>query len=146
MVVSFTECKIPPFFKRRLKDRSKMERNPLNLCGIAAIGEIFSWLGGLCFIESHSTIFACPSLTFLIDSVAKCSSASSDNADRCGPRSTASQISSLVHGHPVRLGHPKVSHSVKSPPAGWDVAIPDGHISPLHCSGSGVGGGREVSP
>jgi hypothetical protein len=146
MVVLLTECKMPPFFKRRLKDRSKIERNPLNLCGIAAMGEILSWPGGLSFTESYSTILHWPAVIFLTASTAKWSSASSDSADQCGPCSNASQISSLVHGRPVLVGHRSCAHSFKSSPAGWDVAIPDGHISPCPFSGKGVEGGSTVSP
>jgi hypothetical protein len=135
-----------PFFKRKLNDKSKIEWSPLKLCGIAAMGEILSWVGGFSLIESYSTILAWPALTLLNDSAAKCSSASSDSTNLCGPHSTASQISNFVHGHPVRARHPTNAHSFKSSPAEWDVAIPEGHISPCHLSGSGVEGGRTISP
>jgi hypothetical protein len=97
-------------------------------------------------MSSHCIIFDCPALIFSITSSAKCCNASFDNADRWGPRSTASQISSLVQGRPVLVGHPIWDHSRKSSPAGCDVAIPDGHMSPLHVFGRLVAVGSSVSP
>ena len=91
-------------------------------------------------------ILDCPALTFLIASSPKCCNASSDNADWWGPRSTASQISSLVQGCPVLVGHPIWDHSRKSSPVGCDVAIPDQHMSPRHVFGRLVAGGSSVSP
>jgi hypothetical protein len=41
-VVSFTDGRMPPFFNHRLNDRSRIDRKPLDLCGMAAIGEILS--------------------------------------------------------------------------------------------------------
>jgi hypothetical protein len=71
VVDSFTKSSIPPFLRRRLKDRSKIDLNAFDLWGIAAIGDIFSWGGGLSLI----------SLTFLVLSAAKCASASVDQDD-----------------------------------------------------------------
>ena len=71
MVVSLTNNKIPPFLSRNPKDRSRMDRKPRDLCGMAVMGDIFSWLGGLSLMESHSTIQDWPELTFSMASVAK---------------------------------------------------------------------------
>jgi hypothetical protein len=81
MVESFIDSSIPPFLRRRLKDRSKIDLNAFDLWGIAAIGEIFSWGGGLSLISSHRTSFACPTLSFSALSAAKCTSASVDLDD-----------------------------------------------------------------
>ena len=118
-----------------------MDRKPRDLCGMAAMGNIFSWLGGLSLIESHSTIRDWPALTFLMASAAKCSNASLERADWCGPHLIASHISAFNQGRPVCVGQPNFDHSCKSSPAGWDVAIPDGHMLPCHVSGRDVGVG-----
>ena len=60
--------------------------------------------------------------SFSLISSAKCVMASGVVADRCGHRSTAAHISSLVQLRPVRVGHPKVAA------AGWFSALPVGHI------------------
>jgi hypothetical protein len=111
-VVSLTEVRTPLLARRSQKDKSKIERYAFNLCGMAAIGEIFSWHGGSSFMSSHDTICACPMLTLSAASAAKCAMASGDRADRCGPLATASHISSLVHGCPVLVGQPNVAHYV----------------------------------
>jgi len=66
--------------------------------------------------------------SFSLISSAKCVKASGVVADRCGPHSTASHISSLVQLRPVRVGHPNVAHSRKVSAAGWFSALPVGHI------------------
>ena len=81
MVESFTDSSIPPFLRRRLRDRSKIDLNALDLWGIVAIGEIFSWGGGLSLISFHRISFVCPTLTFSALSAAKCASASVDRDD-----------------------------------------------------------------
>ncbi len=100
----FMDGRVVPLHSRSKKDRSNIDRNAFNLCGIAAIGETFICIGGLLFILSHSTIVACPMATFLAASCLKCSSASTNSADACGHYSTASHISAFVHGFPVFAG------------------------------------------
>jgi hypothetical protein len=69
-----------------------MERKAFDLCGIAAIGDIFSSFGGLSLMVSQSTNLAWFVRTFLSASAAKCAIASGDSAERCGPRSIALQL------------------------------------------------------
>jgi hypothetical protein len=45
-VVSLTDANIPPFLSQTWEERSSMEQNALDLCGMAAIGDIFSCFGG----------------------------------------------------------------------------------------------------
>ncbi len=66
--------------------------------------------------------------SFSLISSAKCVMASGVVADQCGPRSTASHISSLVQLRPVHVGHPNVAHSRKVSAAGGFSALPVGHI------------------
>jgi hypothetical protein len=97
-------------------------------------------------MESHTTVLHCPIATFSLTLSAKCCNALGDSAERWGPRSTASQISAFVHCRPVLVGHPICTHLLRSSPAGCNVAIPDGHMSPRHCSGRGVGADNLVVP
>jgi hypothetical protein len=48
-----------------------MDQNAFDLCGIAAIGETFSWDGGFLFMSSHNTSLAWPAFTFSTLSLAK---------------------------------------------------------------------------
>ncbi len=80
-MVSLTDADIPPFVSQSWKERSSIERNAFDLCGMADIGDIFSCSGGLSLMSPHSTIRACLVLTFSAASSAKCTSASGDNAD-----------------------------------------------------------------
>jgi hypothetical protein len=105
-----------------------MDRNAFDLCGIAANGKIFSSLGGLSLMLSQLTIRAWPNHTFPAASSVKWERASGDNSDLCGPRATASQSSSLDHSCLVYVGHLNVAHSVSRSAAGWDSALPWGHM------------------
>ncbi len=109
---------MPPDRKRRRKERSRIDRNTFDLWGIAAIGDTLSWEGGLSLMSSQRTSFAWPTLTFSALSSAKCARASGEREDWCGPHSTASHISALVHGFPVRVGQPICAHLVSTEPAG----------------------------
>ncbi len=55
VVVLFTASLKPPFFSRKRNERSRIDQKALDLCGIAAMGEIFSFAGGLSLILFHST-------------------------------------------------------------------------------------------
>jgi hypothetical protein len=103
-LVSFTDEQTPPFARRNRNDKSKIEQNSFDMCGIAAIGDTLSSVGGPSLIESHSTNRACFVRTFSLASTAKCLIASGESAKQCGPRSTASQISFFDHGLPVFVG------------------------------------------
>ena len=127
-VVLFTEAWIPPFLRRRRKDKSRMDRKSLDLCGMAAIRDILSSFGGLSLMESYSTSRACFVRTFSAALVLKCAIASGDRAELCGPLATASHISSFVHGLPVCVGHPNVAQSLSNSAAGCCSASPFGHI------------------
>ncbi len=113
---------------------------------MAAIGETFICGGGLSFIVSHSTIVACPIATFLAASCLKCSSASVDSAEACGPHSTASHISTFVNGLPDFAGHPYVAYSLSVAAAGWCRASPFRHISFLYAVCSCVSSDSWTSP
>ena len=85
-----------------------------------------------------------PNCKFSAASLVKWVRASGGITNLCGPRATASHISSLDHGPPVCVGHPNVAHSVSRSTAGWDSTLPWGHIElwyrrPLSGSGSIVG-------
>ncbi len=134
LVVSFTAASTTSFLRHSQNDNSKMEQNTFDLCGIAAMGEIFSSLGGSCYIESHGTSRACFVLIFLAVSAAKCLMASGDKADWCGPHLTASHISSFAHGRPIFVGHPNCDHSKRMSAAGCCSARPARHIK-LRCTG-----------
>jgi hypothetical protein len=118
VVESFTDGSVAPSRRRKENDRSNIDRYGFELCGMAVIGNTFICSGELSVIVSHTTIVACPIATFLAASCLKCSSASEASADACGPRSTASQISALVHGFPVFAGHPQVAYSFNVAAAG----------------------------
>ena len=88
-------------------------------------------------MSSHATMHACPVRTFLAAISAKWSRASGERTDWCGPRATASQISSFDHGRPVFVGYPIVAHSASKPVAGCFSALPVGHIEFLYSCVSG---------
>ncbi len=132
VVELLTDGRVVPSRRRSTNDRSNINRYGFDLCGMAAIGETFICGGGLSFIVSHSTIVACPIATFLAALCLKCSSASADSADACGPRSTASHISAFVHGLPVFAGHPHVAYSLSVAAAGWCRASLFGHNTFLY--------------
>jgi hypothetical protein len=100
-----------PSCKRSKNNRSRLDLNAFDLCGIAAIGNTFICGGGSCLIVSQLTIVAWPVATFLCASAWKCSSASTNRAEMCGPHSTASHNSAFVHSFPVFAGHPYVAYS-----------------------------------
>jgi hypothetical protein len=83
IVVSFTKRRMPPLLSHSLKERSEINLRLLDLWGIAAIGEIFSRLGGLSLIEFQSTTVAWPTATLSAASLVKCCNASWDSADLC---------------------------------------------------------------
>ncbi len=80
-VVSLPDASTPPFFSLGRKDKSRIEQNAFDLCGIATIGEIFNSLGGLSLISSHGTMRARLVRTFSAASSAKCEMASGMSAD-----------------------------------------------------------------
>jgi hypothetical protein len=53
-IVSLTDASTPPFFSLSRKDKSRIEQNAFDLCGIAVIREIFNSLGGLSLILSRA--------------------------------------------------------------------------------------------
>ncbi len=84
--------------RHNVKERSKLDLNAFDLCGIAAIGKILTCDGGESFISSHFTRMACPTATFAIASRQKCLFASGNNAEQCGPQVTALYIASVDQG------------------------------------------------
>ncbi len=79
--MSLTDASTTLFFSLSQKDRSRIERNTFDLCGITVIGEIFNFLGGLSLISSHTTVRAWLVCTFSAASSAKCAMASGVSAD-----------------------------------------------------------------
>ena len=145
-MASFTDERKQPERKRRRKERSRIDRNALDLCACTIIGDILSWEGGLSLISSHRTSFAWPTRTFSALSSAKWAMAAAVRDDLWGPRSTASHISALVHGFPVRVGQPIFDHSARAGPAGWAGAMPAGHISLRYVRGRDSCRGRTSVP
>jgi hypothetical protein len=58
LVVLLTAEQTLLFARHKRNDKSKMEQKAFNLCGIAAIGNIFSSFGGLSLMVSQSTNLA----------------------------------------------------------------------------------------
>ena len=83
------------------KERSRIARNCLDLCGIIAMGEIFNSFGGLCLIASQCTRRACPADTFSRTSVPSWRIASGVSAEEWGPLLMAACISLTVQQAPV---------------------------------------------
>ena len=137
---SFTDSSIPPFLRRRLNDRSRIDLNALDLWGIAAIGEIFSWGGGLSLISSHRTSFACPTLTTESARVLQEIGTIGEALEPLLPTSP------LLTSLPVFVGHPSCDHFDNSSPTRCAVAMPAGHISLRYSSGRSCLGGRETCP
>ncbi len=81
VVVSLTANRMPPFCSFSLNERSSVNQKALNLCGIAAIGDIFNSVGGLPLMVSHATTLAWFVLTYSLISCVKCSIASGVSAD-----------------------------------------------------------------
>jgi hypothetical protein len=84
-------------------------------------------------IVSQLTIVAWLVATFLRASAWKCSSTSTNSAETCGPRLTASHISAFVHSFPVFAGHLYVAYSRSISAAGCSRAKPVGHIEFQYC-------------
>jgi hypothetical protein len=81
---SFTDSNLFPF-SSNLNDRSRIIRNFRDLCGIAAIGDIFSFGGRLFLMLSQYTSQHKPSATRSIASFLHAVAASSLFALACGP-------------------------------------------------------------
>ena len=107
--VSFTEANLAPFMVR-LKDRSKIMQKSQDLCGIAAKGDIFKLIGGLCLISSHLISLAQPSLTRSSALFRQAVAAFLVCAEGCAALLMAASIRSLDHGSPQYTGHPLVAH------------------------------------
>ena len=71
IMVSFTKVRMSQLLSLSLKERSKIDLRPLNLWGLEATGEIFSYVVGLSLIESQSTMVAWPTATFSAASFGK---------------------------------------------------------------------------
>ena len=107
--VSFTESSLVPFIVR-LNDRSRIIRKSQDLCGIAAKGDTFKLIGGLCLISSHLINLAQPSLTRSSASFLQAVAASLVCAEGCAALFIAASMRSLDQGSPQSTGHPFVAH------------------------------------
>jgi hypothetical protein len=100
------------------------------------------------FIESHGTSHACFVCIFLDVFATKCSMASGDRNDWCGPSLRASHISSFDHESPIFVGHPNSENSWKMSVAGCCSMQVAGHIRLQYAGWSlwFVGGKRTSRP
>ncbi len=88
------------------KERSRIGRTFLLLCGIAASGLILRFSGMSSLSLSHSASRASPASTFSMVSARKHAVASAVQADGWFPRLTAAVMCSCDHGGPQSTGHP----------------------------------------
>ena len=141
--VSFTDSSFLPLTSN-WNERSKIIRNFRDLCGIAAIGEIFRFRGILFFISSHCMRRQQPSSTRSKASFLHASAASSSFALACAPLRIAASSCSYVQSSPQSTGHPSSAYRSSAGPAGWFRTSFLGYINPfssdnLLCDGvSGV--------
>ena len=70
MVVSLMKSRLPSVNAKE-KDRSKIEQKHFDLCGTAAIGEVYSCVGRLSLIVFQFMMRACPAATLSCVSAAK---------------------------------------------------------------------------
>ena len=128
-VALFTDGICLPF-SLSWKDRSRMARYFLDLCGIIAIGEIFRFGGMLFLISFHFIFFAKPSFIFVSVSFIKHCLASFPFAEMCAPRFSDAIMWSLVQLFPQLTGQPLSLYECSSGAASCMFAMPRGHISP----------------
>jgi hypothetical protein len=126
-VVSFTASQNLPLRSLSQKDRSSIDQNAFDLCGIAAMGDIFS-SGGVSLMVSYLITRAWSILIFSLVSSAKYWIASLDGANWCGPHLIASLMSAHDHSLPVLVGHPNCAQSIKTSAARCSIARPTGQI------------------
>ncbi len=89
------------------KDRSRIARYSLLLCGTVASGEILRLGGGFFSSSDHSTSFAKPWLTFSSASAQRHAAACAVFAKGCAPLLAAAVSCSIVHALPQSTGQPK---------------------------------------
>jgi hypothetical protein len=125
--VSFTASRNPLLWSLSQNDRSSMDQNAFDLCGIAAMGDIFSSGGGLSLMVTHSITHAWFVLIFSLISSAK-------ELDCLWGQGQLvwSPFDSLVNVRPcpwfAYVGHPNCAQSIKMAAAGCSTARPTGHI------------------
>ena len=92
-----------------MNDRSRIDQNARDLCGITAMGDTFNYsCGERLNSPIHSTIVTLPMRSLSNASDWIYSIASGVIADSCGPLSIAAWIISLVQPYPVSAGQPFV--------------------------------------
>ncbi len=109
---------------------SKIIRKLRLLWGMAAIGEIFKFLGGSALLDSHGTKQQNPCFALSNDSSQSCDAATGSLAEGWAPFSSATSSICCVHLCPVLTGHPLIENSSSIFASGWVKALPDGAISP----------------
>ena len=105
-LTDFNFC--PP--TRNFEERFKIIRNFLDLCGIAAICDIFNLAGGLSLMLFHDTKRQWPSCTFCNASSRQLVAASGLSMDADGPFLMAASSSSIVQSLPQSTGQPCVAY------------------------------------
>ena len=106
VVDKLTDSHLEPLRFLKQKERSKMTRNSLLLCGTIATGEIFSFGGMLCLMSLHLTTLAKPFLIFSCVSSLRKSTAAGSYAERWAPRVMASMMRVGDQLSPQSTGQP----------------------------------------
>ena len=114
----------------KLRSRMPLNFHFLDLWGIMANGEIFSFAGGFFLISLHRCTLACPLVTLSAIPNLNCAMALGSNADEWGPFLTAAWSSAYVQSRPVLTGQPTVACFLSMLPAGCFDARFVGYISP----------------
>ena len=131
LVVSFTDNSFS-LLMISWKARCSIIRNFRDLCGIAAMGDIFSFAGGLFLMSSHRSNRQCPSRTFSSISFLHAVVASGLLADLQGPYCIAACRRSVDQFFPQSTGHPVVAYCSSSAAASWLRARFRGIICPTN--------------
>jgi hypothetical protein len=136
---SLTDSRRLPF-TRSWNDKSSIIRYFRDLCGTAASGDIFRFLGNLCLMSSQFTNRHDPSFTRSKASFLQASAASGMLALACAPFLIAASSCSSVQSSPQSTGQPSSAYCNKMGPAGWSSISLRGYIKPLKggnllCSG-----------
>ena len=118
LVVSFTDNSFS-LLMISWKARCNIIRNFRDLCGIAAMGDSFSFAGGLFLMSSHKSKRQCPSRTLSSISFLHAVVASGLLADLQGRYCIATCRRSVDQFSPQSTGHPVVAYCSSSAAASW---------------------------
>ena len=118
---SLTEIMFPPLYLRE-KERSKIIWKRQDLRGTAAIGDIFSFGGGLDFMSFHLTSLQTPSFTRSRASDRQATAAFVALAETWAPCWMAASKLLTVQFGPQSTGQPLDAYSSNCLAAGWRKA------------------------